>query len=442
MTKKLHAGMIISAGRFSRSDVADGTGYVAIEKKYNHIKSILTLIISLMTLTGWAQQSANRELIVHNDPAKYRELSAVHAGAGKMGFTQLVGRNDLSTNFLYLHSGVIQAKSGIGHHFHHSIEEMYVLLEGEAEFTVNGRTSTLKAPVAVPCKLGDAHAIYNSSDESVRWLNYAVSEKKGRGDAFDLDDTREGAEIDEIPVFVTYQFAEDKLRDENHPYSGNGALARRAFGPEVFRTSWNHVDHLVIPAGKSVGPRQLIGVEEVYYVMKGKGDLSIEGVTKPLAADDAFTGLLGETITLTNTGSDNLELLVIGVSVSSDKNASFQNAPAEPKAMALQMDFVVLPENAEAFEKMYHSIYVPAMTVQQGYLSSKLLRLFPEEQAKGIEAEPTNFNYQIQISFDTEENRRKWVASPQHQIAWPAASELAEEFKWRGYDVMGDDDQR
>ena len=67
------------------------------------------------------------ERVVHNDPSTYRELSSVHAGAGKMGFTQLIGRNDLATNFLYLHSGVIQPKSGIGHHFHHSIEEMYVL---------------------------------------------------------------------------------------------------------------------------------------------------------------------------------------------------------------------------------------------------------------------------------------------------------------------------
>ncbi|MCE7053632.1 cupin domain-containing protein [Algoriphagus sp. AGSA1] len=406
------------------------------------MKSILILIISLLSLASWAQDSANRELTVHNDPAKYRELSAVHAGAGKMGFTQLVGRNDLSTNFLYLHAGAIHAKSGIGHHFHHSIEEMYVLLEGEAEFTVNGRTSTLKAPVAVPCKLGDSHAIYNTGEEPLRWLNYGVSERKAQGDAFDLGDTREEAELDQIPVFVSYQFDQNKLREENHSYSGSGVLARTAFGPEVFSTSWNKVDHLIIHSGKSMEPRQLEGIEEVYYVMKGSGTLTIEGTSKALEADDAFFGLLGETISLENTGDGDLELLVIGVAVSADKNSDYQKVGTESKAMALQMDFVVLKENAEAFEKMYHSIYVPAMTVQEGYLGSKLLRLFPDEVAKSIEAEPTTFNYQIQISFDTEENRRKWVASPQHQIAWPAASELAEEFKWRGYDVMGEDDQR
>jgi hypothetical protein len=70
--------------------------------------------------------------------------------------------------------------------------------------------------------------------------------------------------------------------------------------------------------------------------------------------------------------------------------------------MVLQMDFVVPKENSEAFEKMYHSIYVPAMKVQKGYLGSKLLRLFPETLAKEIQAEQTNYNYAIQISFDTE----------------------------------------
>jgi antibiotic biosynthesis monooxygenase (ABM) superfamily enzyme len=80
------------------------------------------------------------------------------------------------------------------------------------------------------------------------------------------------------------------------------------------------------------------------------------------------------------------------------------------------------------------------MTVQKGYLGAKLLRLFPDEMAKAIEAESTAYNYQIQISFDTEENRKRWVASEQHQIACPAAAKLAKSYKWRGYDVKGDDD--
>lgn len=404
------------------------------------MKPFLIYILSVLGSFCFAQNLENR--VNHNDPSTYRELSNVHAGAGKMGFTQLVGRNDLGTNFLYLHTGVIQPKSGIGHHFHHSIEEMYVILEGEAEYTINGRTSRIKAPALVPCKLGDSHGVYNPSDKPLKWLNFAVSGIKARGDAFDLGDDRKGAELDEIPVFVAARLENDKLQTKWSPYKGEGVTFRRIFNPEVFKTNWNHVDHVSVAAGFKSEARQLSGIEEVYYVLNGSGEVSVNGKTTAITKDDSFYGLLGESISWKSTGSENLELLVIGITASKEKDFETANTPSAPKAMALQMDFVVEKENAKKFEEMYHSIYVPAMLVQDGYLSSKLLRLFPEDVAKGIEAEPTTFNYQIQISFDTEESRRKWVASDQHQIAWPAASSLAKEFKWRGYDVMGDDDQR
>lgn len=400
---------------------------------------LLTILLSVITASAVAQSTKDR--IIPNNPDNYRKLSSVHAGAGQMGFTQLIGRTELSTNFLYLHSGIIDAKSGIGHHFHHSIEEMYVILNGEAEFTINGRTSTIKAPAVVPCKLGDAHAIYNASDEPIRWLNFAVSVIKGKGDAFDLGDDRSDVVIDPIPVFVAGRFEESKLSTKNTPYPGEHVNYRRILGPEVFTTDWNHVDHVVIPAGTIAGPRQLEGIEEVYYVIKGTGAITTSGEKASIKADDSFFALLGEELTIANEGEEDLELLVIGISASKLKDPNKQTYPITPKAMVLQMDFIVKKENADAFEKMYHSIYVPAMTVQQGYLESKLLRIFPENLSKEIEAESTTYNYQIQISFDKEENRRRWQASDQHQIAWPSATSLAEEYKWRGYDLMGDDDQ-
>jgi mannose-6-phosphate isomerase-like protein (cupin superfamily) len=400
---------------------------------------LVTLAVSI-SLSASSQTLSKR--VIHNDPSKYRELSAVHAGAGKMGFTQLIGRTELSTNFLYLHTGSIQAKSGIGQHFHHTIEEMFVILDGEAEFTINGRTSKIKAPALVPCKMGNSHGIYNPGNTPIRWMNFAVSTTKGRGDAFDLGDTRVGAALDPVPQFVSGQIKKDLLKPNNNTYPGNGILYRRILGPDVFSSSWDHVDHVIIPAGSTAGPRSLEGIEEVYYVIKGSGTISAGSETAAITADDSFFGLLGEKINLVNNGKEDLELLVIGIAASKQqKNPDNLKPPAKPKAILLQMDFVVPKENGEAFEKMYHSIYVPAMTVQKGYVGSKLLRLFPENISKEIQAEPTTYNYAIQISFATEEDRRKWVASPQHQIAWPAAAALVKEFKWRGYDVMGDDNQ-
>ena len=402
------------------------------------MKPTIFLLLAITVVNAFSQSLSKR--IIHNNPAKYRQLNAVHAGAGQMKFTGLIGSQNLATNFLYLHAGEIPDKAGIGQHFHHTIEEMYVILDGEAEFTINGQTSKIKGPALVPCKMGNAHGIYNSSGKTLKWLNFAVSTIKGRGDNFDLNDDRVGATLDPIPQFVSSQLKRESLRPNNNAYTGNGILYRRIFGPDIFSTAWDHVDHVIIPSGSNA-KRKLEGIEEVYYVIKGSGTIGLADSSFAINADDAFYGSLGETMTISKIGSGDLELLVIGIVPSKQKDPARLNTPVKPKAMALQMDFVVPKENAEAFEKMYSSIYVPAMTVQEGYLGSKLLRLFPDNIEKEIQGEPTTYNYQIQISFDTEENRRKWVASEQHKIAWPAASGLAKEFKWRGYDVMGDDNR-
>jgi mannose-6-phosphate isomerase-like protein (cupin superfamily) len=403
------------------------------------MKSTILLLFTVTVLSAFSQSLNKR--IVHNNPANYRQLNAVHAGAGQMKFAGLIGSQTLATNFLYLHAGEIPDKAGIGEHFHHTIEEMYVILDGEAEFTVNGRTSKIKGPAIVPCKMGNAHGIYNSSGKPLKWLNFGVSTIKGRGDNFDLGDNRVGAALDPIPQFVSSQLKRESLRPNSNAYAGNGILYRRIFGPDIFSTSWDHVDYVVIPSG-STAKRQLEGVEEVYYVVKGLGTIGINSDSAAIKPDDAFYSSLGERITIANNGNDDLELLVIGIATSKQKDPNRLNTSAKPKATVLQMDFIVPKENAEAFEKMYTFIYVPAMTLQQGYLGSKLLRLFPDHVEKEIQGEATTYNYQIQISFDTEENRRKWVGSEQHKIAWPAATSLAKSYKWRGYDVMGDDNQR
>jgi antibiotic biosynthesis monooxygenase (ABM) superfamily enzyme len=113
---------------------------------------------------------------------------------------------------------------------------------------------------------------------------------------------------------------------------------------------------------------------------------------------------------------------------------------ADGKSILLQIYFKVAQERASEFEKMFDESYVPALRKQQGYIRSDLLRLFPEKTAKEIEAAATEFNYQMELVFDTEENRRKWVASREHAKAWPAASDMAEKFAWRGYDVAGTDE--
>ena len=109
--------------------------------------------------------------------------------------------------------------------------------------------------------------------------------------------------------------------------------------------------------------------------------------------------------------------------------------------MLLQIYFGVCAQKTDAFEKMYSESYVPALKKQQGYIGSKLLRLFPAEVAAEIQASPTEFNYTMELVFDTEENRRRWAASEEHSVVWPLAAEMAQKVAWRGFNVVGDDGQ-
>ena len=180
--------------------------------------------------------------IGHYDPSKTRPLKAVHDGAGTMNFGPIMGANGLSTNLLFLHRGVIHPHSGIGQHFHNHCEEMFIIFDDTAQFTVNGRTSQLTGTWGVPDRMGSAHGIYNPTDHDIEWMNINVGVSKTY-DAFNLGDDRVGAPLDKVPQFVTMHLDRALLK----PMTGApGVSRRRALGPSVFYTPWAFVDHLLI----------------------------------------------------------------------------------------------------------------------------------------------------------------------------------------------------
>jgi uncharacterized cupin superfamily protein len=273
------------------------------------VRGAALLTLALAGTAGAQQASAPRPLaerIGHTDPARYRQLSKVHDGAGSMAFAPLLGTDALSTNLIFVHRGVIPPHSGIGQHFHHQCEEMFVILDGEAQFTVDGRTATIAGPAAVPDRMGHAHALYNASDRPVQWLNINVGQTK-RYDNLDLGDSREGAPLDRVAQFAAVRFDRDKLKPQ-------GALrTRRLLGPEVFTTPWTFVDHVLVPPGAALDGAAAPGISEMVYVIAGAGEAQVAGERAALRTGDALPVEVGAARTLRATGAAPLELMVVGV---------------------------------------------------------------------------------------------------------------------------------
>lgn len=283
-----------------------------------------------MLLTGSPLAAAPlAERIGHSDPSKFQHLSKVHAGAGTMDFGQLLGVGALSTNLIFIHRGVIAPHSGIGQHFHNQSEEMFVILDGEAEFTIDGRTSRIKGPAGVPDRMGHAHAIYNPTDAPIQWLNINVGLTKAY-DNFDLGDPRtDGVVLDKIPQFISMRFDRSLLKPVAAMDGGQGSvLYRRLLDPTVFSTPWTFVDHLMLPAGTSVGAAGKPGISEAYYVLSGDGEISVGSETAAIHSGDAVAADVGETRALRPTGTAPLELMVIGVAKDLDAKAAYRTATA------------------------------------------------------------------------------------------------------------------
>lgn len=283
---------------------------------------LFALTVFIMTAVTSGQTQERKEFpnntdippIGHTDPSKYRDNQNPHSGAGTIRLMKLLGSETFDTNLRIMSRGVLPPKSGIGEHLHRTIEEMYIIFDGTARFTVNGRTAELPAGSMVLCRLGSSHGIYNHTDKDVQFMNLGVAAIKDKYDSIDYNDNLVNARVESPAPFIWAQFDRSLLHPAAHAHGGKGSiLFRRVWANDSFKTDWYFVDHCLLPPDTSIGYHQHNTIEEIYYVMSGTGRFTVNDATFDVKTGDALPCRLHDSHGLYNNSNELLEILVFCV---------------------------------------------------------------------------------------------------------------------------------
>ena len=92
--------------------------------------------------------------------------------------------------------------------------------------------------------------------------------------------------------------------------------------------------------------------------------------------------------------------------------------------MELHIWLTAKPGQEEAMEKTFREVFYPAVSARAGFRSALMMR------------KPGTSEYTVRLSFDTEEQRMEWVASPAHQEAWPALQSHSAKADYDGFAII------
>jgi len=86
------------------------------------------------------------------------------------------------------------------------------------------------------------------------------------------------------------------------------------------------------------------------------------------------------------------------------------------RPIQLHVDLSVAPAKEKEMLHNFETIFRPAAMKFPGYIAVKMLKL----RSALIGSAPSGLNYRFELTYQSEELRQKWEASPTHQKVWPS----------------------
>ncbi len=96
----------------------------------------------------------------------------------------------------------------------------------------------------------------------------------------------------------------------------------------------------------------------------------------------------------------------------------------------------VSEKNRASYDEVIRTLFVPAVSAQDGFISFRLMEEYPGDVLDEIETKTDGFNIVVQLTFETEEQRRKWVATPEHAKLGEGLTGLIDNAYATGYTVL------
>ena len=117
-------------------------------------------------------------MIIRNYLETSPKLQNAHDGIGEIRNVFLFGEQDFETPLRFVIYSEIEPGDSIGIHRHEDNEEVYVILEGTGEMTVNGETRAVKQGDVLLNKPFWSHGLVNTSEAVLKILVFEVGKTK------------------------------------------------------------------------------------------------------------------------------------------------------------------------------------------------------------------------------------------------------------------------